>query len=145
MNQQADRETTTQPGAQASTLFRSEGDYWVIAFEGQVVRLRDSRGLRYLSLLLHNPATPVAASTLVDAARTHPLSATASVAKAPEAPSGATDRERARISVSKAIKSAVERIAVVHPALAQHLQVTIHRGYVCNYVPDARVPVRWGS
>ena len=36
-------------------VFRREGSYWTIAFEGSVVRLRDSKGLRYLARLLANP------------------------------------------------------------------------------------------
>ena len=32
-------------------LFRQEGEYWTIVFDGSVVRLRDAKGLRYLALL----------------------------------------------------------------------------------------------
>jgi tetratricopeptide (TPR) repeat protein len=36
--------------------FRREGDVWSIEFAGQVVRVRDARGLRHLSRLLSDPA-----------------------------------------------------------------------------------------
>jgi hypothetical protein len=37
------------------SAFRREGDYWTVVYEGSLVRLRDSKGLRYLSTLLANP------------------------------------------------------------------------------------------
>ena len=36
-------------------VFRREGDYWSVVFEGQTVRLRDLKGLRYLARLLADP------------------------------------------------------------------------------------------
>src|SRR5215210_820290 len=36
-------------------VFRREGDYWSVAFEGRTVRVRDLKGMRYLSLLLSHP------------------------------------------------------------------------------------------
>jgi len=36
------------------SLFRKEGDYWTIAFDGRVIRLKDSKGLQYLAQLLRN-------------------------------------------------------------------------------------------
>jgi hypothetical protein len=47
-------------GAAASTtagdsVFRREGDYWTIGYDGSLVRLRDSKGLRYLARLLAAP------------------------------------------------------------------------------------------
>jgi hypothetical protein len=37
------------------TLFRREGEYWLIAFEGQTLRLADTKGLRHLARLLGEP------------------------------------------------------------------------------------------
>ncbi len=37
------------------TSFRREGEYWTVIYDGSVVRLRDSKGLRYLATLLANP------------------------------------------------------------------------------------------
>lgn len=37
------------------TAFRREGEYWTVIYEGSLVRIRDSKGLRYLATLLANP------------------------------------------------------------------------------------------
>jgi hypothetical protein len=36
-------------------LFRREGEYWTVGYEGAVVRLRDAKGLRHLARLLAQP------------------------------------------------------------------------------------------
>jgi class 3 adenylate cyclase/tetratricopeptide (TPR) repeat protein len=36
-------------------VFICEGEYWTLASEGRLIRLRDSKGLRQLALLLHEP------------------------------------------------------------------------------------------
>jgi len=36
-------------------LFRLEGEYWTIAYDGRAVRLKDSKGLRYVHHLVRNP------------------------------------------------------------------------------------------
>jgi tetratricopeptide (TPR) repeat protein len=36
-------------------LFRREGEYWTVAYDGSVVRLRDAKGLRLLAQLLAHP------------------------------------------------------------------------------------------
>jgi hypothetical protein len=38
-----------------ANIFRREGDYWSVAYEGQLIRLRDTKGLRLLARLLANP------------------------------------------------------------------------------------------
>jgi hypothetical protein len=38
-----------------NNLFRREGEYWTVSYDGSVVRLRDSKGLRYLAELLAHP------------------------------------------------------------------------------------------
>ena len=40
----------------AGTVFRREGEYWTVAYEGSVVRLKDTKGLRHLARLLAHPA-----------------------------------------------------------------------------------------
>jgi hypothetical protein len=37
-------------------VFRREGEYWTVAYEGSVVRLKDTKGLRHLARLLTHPA-----------------------------------------------------------------------------------------
>src|SRR5262249_26326466 len=39
----------------SGNLFRREGEYWTVRYEGSVARLRDANGLRYLAELLGNP------------------------------------------------------------------------------------------
>ncbi|HET6744266.1 MAG TPA: AAA family ATPase [Candidatus Limnocylindria bacterium] len=51
--------------------------------------------------------------------------------------------ERARISVTRAVRSAIARIGEQHSVLGQHLDTTIRTGAFCAYQPDARVPIEW--
>jgi hypothetical protein len=39
----------------SQNLFRREGEYWTVAYEGSVVRLRDAKGLGHLARLLADP------------------------------------------------------------------------------------------
>ncbi|HEU5314568.1 MAG TPA: transcriptional regulator, partial [Chloroflexota bacterium] len=48
------RGATSAASADAQ-VFRREGDYWSVGFEGRTVRLRDLKGLRYLARLLADP------------------------------------------------------------------------------------------
>lgn len=51
--------------------------------------------------------------------------------------------ERARASVTLAIRRAMARIRAAHPSLADHLDRTIRTGTFCVYLPDPRVPANW--
>ena len=51
--------------------------------------------------------------------------------------------ERARLTVTKGLKRALERIAASHTELGRHLAATIRRGYFCVYRPDTRRPICW--
>lgn len=55
----------------------------------------------------------------------------------------AAPAERARINVSRAVKSAIQRISRPDPNLAKYLATTIKTGWFCCYTPDARFPVAW--
>jgi tetratricopeptide (TPR) repeat protein len=57
-------------------VFRREGDYWSVVFEGRTVRLRDLKGMRYLARLLAEPGRELHVLDLV-AAETGGPSATA--------------------------------------------------------------------
>jgi tetratricopeptide (TPR) repeat protein len=48
-------------------LFRREGEYWSVAFEGRTVRMRDLKGMRYLARLLAAPGREFHALDLVGA------------------------------------------------------------------------------
>ena len=51
--------------------------------------------------------------------------------------------ERCRQAVSKAIRRALEKLAVVAPQAASHLRASIHCGYVCAYLPDPTNAPEW--
>ena len=188
-------------------IFRREGDYWLVAFDGLAVRLRDAKGLRYLARLLVDPGRelhvldlvasengssesqlPVAddvvvissmdAGVLLDSqakaayrrrlaeieddieeARLLADSERAAQGQAERAflarelaravGLGGRDRragssaERARASVTRAVRHAMTRITQQHPALGDHLSHAIRTGTYCRYLPDPRVPTAW--
>jgi len=100
-------------GAQRAVL-RRERDSWLIAYHGSVHPLRDSKGLRYLATLLRHPGRRVRASSLFGVGRSAP-------------------EDRARVSVTKAIRRAVDRIVAVRPELGRHLIERVQTGVVCAY------------
>jgi hypothetical protein len=51
--------------------------------------------------------------------------------------------ERARASVTRAIRQAMARIREDHPTLGAHLDRAIRTGTYCSYLPDPRVPLVW--
>jgi hypothetical protein len=53
--------------------------------------------------------------------------------------------ERARVSVTKAIRSAICHLGKQLPALGHHLTATVRTGHRCVYQPDPRVPHRWAT
>jgi tetratricopeptide (TPR) repeat protein len=48
-------ETPTSVEMKSGRAFRREGDYWSIAYEGRIIRLKDVKGLRYIHRLLSTP------------------------------------------------------------------------------------------
>lgn len=54
-----------------------------------------------------------------------------------------SDSERARVAVTRAIRSALRRIAAAHPALGDHLDRTIHTGTFLSYRPDPSATPAW--
>lgn len=197
-----------RPLPRARAAFRREGEYWSIGFDGDAFRLRDSKGLRYLSVLLAAPGREIHALELVSAVQGHAPDRTPSDAELglergdgarildkrakgeyarrleeleselaeseewhdPERASrvrmeidflsdelgaavglggrdraAATNAERARVNVTRAIKAALVRIAEHSPSLGRHLGATVRTGTFCMYQPDPRVPVSWSS
>jgi tetratricopeptide (TPR) repeat protein len=201
-------EMLVEPHRPAATrsVFRRDGEYWSVAYEQDVFRLRDSKGLRYLARLLGEPGREVHALDLVAGERG--AASAAQTAEPGLAPSlgdageildprakaeyrrrldelegeleearafgdieraaraeaerdflvrelagaiglGGRDRrmgspsERARVSVTRAIRSALARIHEHSPALGDHLERTIHTGTYCSYTPDPRAPIDW--
>jgi tetratricopeptide (TPR) repeat protein len=200
-----------QPAAESSPgsgLLRREGDVWAFDYGGRTSHLRDSKGVRYLAVLLGNPGAEIHAADLAGAgagtgAGTAPgvqglephtvagdagpvLDAEAKDAyrrrleelrdELEEAESfndperaaqareeieflsdelagavglGGRDRkaassaERARVSVTKAIRTTLKRVSDHDPALGRELEATVRTGTFCVYDPDPRRPVAW--
>jgi tetratricopeptide (TPR) repeat protein len=51
--------------------------------------------------------------------------------------------ERARLSVTRAIRLSMARIGEHSPELGRHLDATIRTGSYCSYRPDPRAPMHW--
>jgi tetratricopeptide (TPR) repeat protein len=51
-------------GSTTPDRFQREGEYWTISFDGSVVRLKDSKGLRQIALLLAQPGRELHATDL---------------------------------------------------------------------------------
>ena len=205
-------EATGRRGSTSLCVFRNEGEFWFVGFEADAFRLKDTKGLRYLSLLLGNPGREILALQLLQHAEGGPLpdstgsglghddglrlfmpgdsgdvidetarrsyeqrirdladeiehaeswddDARAGLLReemefivqhlsASTGLGGSSRRmgnpaERSRQSVTKAIKSAVDRIAEHSTALERHLASTVRTGTYCIYQPDPRVPVSW--
>ena len=50
-------------------LFRHEGEYWTIAFQGTICRIKDTFGVRYIAQLLRSPQRELHVLTLVSGSR----------------------------------------------------------------------------
>ena len=55
----------------------------------------------------------------------------------------ASAAERARVSVTRAIRAALARIRQQSGGLGDHLDATIRTGAFCSYAPDPRTPIVW--
>jgi hypothetical protein len=51
--------------------------------------------------------------------------------------------ERARQSVTKALRGTIRRIDTEHPSLGRYLNNTIHTGTTCRFDPDPGRPIHW--
>ena len=57
----------------------------------------------------------------------------------------ASAAERARVNVTKAIRSAIKAIDRQSPELAEHLSGSIRTGRFCSYAPPGETPPRWAT
>ena len=118
------------PGSTVRQVFRREGEYWTIEYAGTVCRLRDSVGLRHLAFLLARTGVRVPSTELLEPGSASQLEE-------------ARDIERARVTVTRAIRAALQRIGQHHPALFEHFKATIRTGAACAYEPDRRLSRPW--
>ena len=194
--------------ADEENVFRREGDYWLVTFQGHTTRLRDLKGLRYLAHLLGEPGRDVHVLEMIAGERGGSIDAadsgTAGLRISSGSDAGAlldarakeayrrrlgeidedieeavaagdheraaqaeaerdflvrelaravglggrdrrasSDSERARASVTRAIRQAMARIHEHHRELAEHLDRAVRTGTYCAYLPDSRVPAVW--
>ena len=197
-----------EPPVSDLNLFRREGDYWSVVFEGRTVRVRDLKGMRYLAQLLADPGRefyvldliaaessqqgeaesgraaglshtgPGDAGEMLDARakdayrrrlaeidddieQARALEDTEREAQADAERDflirelsravglGGRDRraastsERARVSVTRALRHGIARVGEHHPELGEHLDRTIRTGAYCAYAPEPRATAAW--
>ena len=203
-------ETAQDAPAARDHVFRQQGEYWTIIYQGETLRLRHAKGLAYIAHLLRYPGQefhaidlinvvegdrgepqPTPENTRAQAARSlgdagamldsqakqdykrqlnelredleeaHAFNDPGRVEKlqqeidvltqelARAVGLGGRERragshaERARVNVTRAITSAVQKIAEHHAGLGCYFRDTIRTGTFCSYVPDPRAPVEW--
>lgn len=55
------------------------------------------------------------------------------------------DVERARTSVARSMRYALDRLAPHHPVAESHLRGCLRTGVYCSYLPDPLAPVDWAT
>jgi hypothetical protein len=110
-------------------IFRREGEYWVVSYDGIRVSIHSTLGLEYLRYLVARQGEPVAVRKLEAQFSSH----TRSVAQR-----GRTN-EKARQAVTKAINGAISTIRLHNPSLANHLDRAVVRGLYPVYAPSSHV------
>jgi hypothetical protein len=201
-------ESRIAASAAEPAVFRREGEYWTVAFNGKALRMRDAKGMRYLARLLARPGEELHALDLARTAAEPPASAAAPEGLEvrgdglgdalphldAEAQAAYRDRlrelrpeldaaqaagdgeraarleaemdiivselsaafglggrarkegsaaERARQSVTKAIRDALRRIGEEDAALGEHLARAVKTGLYCSYDPDPASAPAW--
>jgi tetratricopeptide (TPR) repeat protein len=122
------------------TTLRRIGDVWMIDDGSGPLHISDGRGVRLLALLLAQPGRALHSLELVaavDAGRGAPGRA------GRQGPQSAPQAERARVNVTRAIRSAIRRVAGYDPELGAELEAAVRTGASCTYEPDSRRPRRW--
>ncbi|MFB9903925.1 ATP-binding protein [Allokutzneria oryzae] len=170
---------------------RREGDYWSLHRGPNVVRLKHTKGIRYLVELLSRPGAELHVLDLVGSEsvaqqglpvldetakaayreRLADLRAQQEEAEGFNDPAradrvrseidalvreltgavglGGRDRrtgssaERARLNVTRSLRTVIARIAEGDAELGHHLDTTIRTGTYCEYRPGPRPPVTW--
>ena len=123
--------------ADRAPVFRREGEYWTIAYDAAVVRLRDGKGLRYLEPLLRHPTRSFHVAELIR------VTACPDLPRAAAEDGSAEGVERARKAVTNRIRQTLVRVASVHHTLGLHLRNAVHTGTRCVYTPER--PTRWSE
>ncbi len=133
-------------------VFRKEGDVWKIIYDAMEISLRDTKGLRYLAVLLGNPGQLFHVLKMILEVDGTPLPVDSEILSqmseerrwAEEGLSISSLREagdKARVAVRNRITASRRKIQQEHPQLGQHLQNFIKTGFSCSYTPDK--PTLW--
>jgi hypothetical protein len=147
-------------GTARQGIFRKEGECWTIGYGAKTVRLKDTRGLAYLAHLLRYPAVEFHVLDLLgettsqrkqDETSQSELRSTDALTKELSRAVGLGGRsrragsatERARQSITKTIKSVLERIAQADATLGDLFSRCIRTGTFCSYQPDLDFPIAW--
>jgi hypothetical protein len=176
-----------------ANLFRREGEYWSVAYQGKLLRLKDAKGVRYVARLLREPGREFHALDLAlegeavasggagavldpKAKAAYRRRLAALEAELAEATSwadqgraarageerdflvqelakavglggrnrvAASEAERARVNVTRAVKNTLARLREHNPQLGRHLDRTIRTGVFCSYQPDPQLQIHW--
>jgi class 3 adenylate cyclase len=117
------------PIAPINPIFRHEGEFWTIQYDGRFMRLRDSKGLQYIRELLRRPGEEVHVVKLLGA-------------EGGERSCKSSDAiERMRKAVGARVRDTTSRIREEIPGLGLHFENALRLGVFCSYTPDK--PVRW--
>ena len=108
-------------------LLERTGDAWRVGAEPAVTLVRHSKGMSQLATLLAAPGVRFSAIDLVGC----------------DGGSGASDSERARVNVTRALRSAIRRIAEHDPWLGRELGAAVHTGSSLRYEPRPLDATRW--
>jgi hypothetical protein len=129
----------TADGERVTTL-RRIGDVWMIDDGRGPLHIGDGRGVRLLARLLAQPGRALHCLELVAAVD-------AEFGVRGRARRRDTDSvpqaERARVNVTRAIRSAIRRIAGYDPELGDELEAGVRTGASCAYEPDPCGARRW--
>ncbi|HUA33591.1 MAG TPA: AAA family ATPase [Candidatus Binataceae bacterium] len=121
--------------------FRSEGDYWTMSWGGKTSRLKERKGFAFIAWLLRHPGQEFPAAELVAVVEAVSLRMPAETEMRNGEASVALRLERARLAVTKNVKSAIDKIREETPEMGRHLAQSIRTGKFCAYLPKA--PTTW--
>jgi hypothetical protein len=124
---------------------RRVGDVWMIDNGARRLHISDGRGVRLLALLLARPGREIHSLELVAAVDglPAPKDAAARTAITRRGREAGPDAERARVNVTRGIRSAIKRVGGYDAQLGAELEAAVRTGAFCLYAPDPRRPRRW--
>jgi uncharacterized membrane protein len=70
-----------QSARETASVFRREGEFWTLEYEGTITRLKDTKGMRYIACLLEHAGEEIHSGELVMLGGNGPIGAGASVSQ----------------------------------------------------------------